>query len=66
MTDYVHPGWVVSRNDGDVHRITGGALIRLYRLNPATTVIVTESTLLGRADPSDRHFYPRTDGDYQP
>ena len=65
MTDFVHPGSVLSKNDGDRQWVTGKQLIRLYRLNPATAVIVTEHTLLGRVEPDDRHFYVRYDGDYE-
>ena len=68
MTDYVHPGPMISKNDGDRHWVTGRALIQLYGLNPRTTVIV-QPNLQGEGgrhdEPGDRHFYPRYDGNYR-
>jgi hypothetical protein len=61
----VHPGYVRSRNDGDIHWITGRDLITLYRLNPATTTVATADNQTGlRLDDYD-HYYPRQDGNYE-
>lgn len=67
MTDYVYPGYVRSRTDGDRHFIGAAALMQLYGLNPHTTKIVGDrSDHRGRRDdPEDRHFYPRDDGKYE-
>lgn len=68
MTDYVYPGYVRSRNDGDRHWVSGASLIRLYGLDPRSAVIVdlTAHGMLGRRadEPGDRHFHPRYDGAY--
>lgn len=60
----VHPGKVKSKNDGDIHLVTGRDLIRLYRLNPATTVVYTEGRMEGRHQDDFDHYYPRFDGRY--
>jgi hypothetical protein len=57
----IHPGHVVSKNDGDIHFIGYDLLIRLYKLNPR---------FCEKYDPHikysivARHYYPRYDGDY--
>lgn len=61
----VHPGKVKSKNDGDIHRISGTDLIKLYHLNPATTVVYTEGCMLGRRYDEFDHYYPRYDGKYE-
>jgi hypothetical protein len=67
MTDYVHPGWIISRSDGDRHYITGTQLIKLYGLNPQTTMIMGPDTFMNHYldNLEDRHFYPRSDGEYR-
>lgn len=64
MAEYVHPGWVHSKSDGDRHWITGAQLIRLYGLNPATTKVADQRHGRPSYNPNDRHFYPRSDGRY--
>lgn len=61
----VHPGYVKSKNDGDIHWISGADLIRLYRLNPATTTVYTEGRMAGRDQADFDHYYPRFDGKYE-
>jgi hypothetical protein len=61
----VHPGKVRSRNDGDIHWVTGRDLIALYRLNPATTVIATPDNQTGLRQDDFDHYYPRVDGKYE-
>jgi hypothetical protein len=62
----VHPGYVKSQNDGDIHWITGHDLIALYRPNPHTTRIYTPS-MGGVSEYADQynHYYPRQDGNYE-
>lgn len=60
----VHPNKVKSKNDGDIHYITGAQLIRLYRLNPATTIVFTPGCMNGRDWDDFDHYYPRFDGRY--
>jgi hypothetical protein len=61
----VHPGKVMSRNDGDIHYVTGVQLIRLYGLNPHTTIIATPDNLTGQRQEDFNHYYPRVDGKYE-
>lgn len=61
IKNVVHPGWVISQNDGDRHYITGAMLIKLYGLNPAETTICREK--LASHD-NYTHYYPRYDGKY--
>jgi hypothetical protein len=67
VTDYVHPGYVYSRNDGDRHYIGFVQLCRLYGLNPYRCVNAgqPENMLGRRPQEGDRHFYPRKDGNYE-
>ena len=66
MTDYVHPGYVISRNDGDRHYVGFLPLCRLYGLNPHKAICVTPETVKGYPEQKDdRHFFPRYDGNYK-
>lgn len=67
MADYVHPGRVGSKNDGEVHFVTAAMLCHLYGLNLQKVVIVRgpEGMAGRRRSEQDRHFYPRFDGNYQ-
>jgi hypothetical protein len=64
----VHPGMVMSRNDGDWHFISADKLMRLYKVDPRICGIEDEArpeTMVGH-DWFDRiHLYPRRDGDYR-
>jgi hypothetical protein len=59
----IHPGIMLSKNDGDVHYISGPTLIRLYGVNPSECTIIS---------PDMEHFMdktlinlgPRYHGDY--
>lgn len=65
----IHPGWVRSENDGDLHYISARTLMSLYQLNlhdPSIHYVVDQD---GRGfgiceTPGDIHLYPRADGDY--
>jgi hypothetical protein len=62
VTYVLHPGEVVSRNDGDRHYIGVGALIELYRIPRGARVRVDD----GRTRwPDDAiHCRPLYSGDY--
>lgn len=60
----IHPGWVVSKNDGDNHYINYSQLIRLYGLNP-NECINWEFDSIGRNPRNYKHFYPNYHGDYE-
>lgn len=68
IKNVVHPGYVRSMNDGDVHYITGSMLTKLYGLNPRETIIIDPCDRYqqhGRELPDDvEHYYPRQDGNY--
>lgn len=62
MKRYVlHPGWVMSKNDGDRHYITALKLVELYRVHPA------DCRVYGTEMPDKEgevHLWPRYDGNY--
>ena len=63
----VHPGTVVSKNDGDMHYITAWKLIRLYGVDPNKCIIWDEKrpeTRQGRKYEEYTHLYPKTNGNY--
>lgn len=74
----IHPGWIRSARDGNLHYITARTLMSLYQLNlhdpsvhhpidhPSIHYVVDQD---GRGfgiceTPGDIHLYPRADGDY--
>lgn len=57
----VHPGWVRSATDGDMHFIAAGHLARLYELAPGEYVVWTERSRFPEEWP---HLHPRYDGQY--
>jgi hypothetical protein len=62
----LHPGWVVSRNDGQRHYIDGRALRRLYQV-PEGECVVTAGKWPGIGErPGDVHLYPDVRGVYRP
>lgn len=65
----IHPGWVKSASDGDLHYITAGKLMSLYQLNLRDPnvhyVIDRDGKGFGIGEtPGDIHLYPRFDGNY--
>lgn len=65
----LHPGWVISKTDGDDHRISAGQLARLYKLKTYEYIVWRGSALasedqLGRRYEDFIHLYPRYDGNY--
>lgn len=65
---FVHPGYVRSRTDEDIHFISFPMLCRLYKLNPMDPNVINAQMGLKRKGyrplDSDRHYYPRYDGKY--
>ena len=62
----VHPGYVVSRNDGDKHYITFIQLCRLYEVNPNECINAeSQKQTVGRDLASLTHLHPRWDGNYE-
>jgi hypothetical protein len=63
MTYVLHPGKMMSRNDGDIHYIGVGQLIELYRIPRGARMLVANRR--GDRWPEDAiHCWPRYDGDY--
>ena len=63
---FLHPGYVISKTDGDRHYITARELARLYCVPyNLCTVIRSPSSHLGYTPiESDIHLYPDVNGDY--
>ena len=59
----LHPGNVISKNDGDVHFISAPRLAELYNLPPGSW-FSWKSHGLGRERDNYVHLYPRRDGNY--
>ena len=60
----LHPGYVRSKSDGDIHYINSSSLIRLYEVDPKECIIwnsIADITL--NAD-AYYHLYPDYDGRY--
>jgi hypothetical protein len=63
MKDFVHPGSIRSKNDGDTHFISFNDLVRLYKLDPANCI--NANTWKSPIYPEGaRHFFPNYDGNY--
>lgn len=59
----LHPGYVRSRWDGQMHYVGLRDLVRLYRLKPGTYMAFDDRP--GCRPPADAtHLYPRWSGDY--
>lgn len=61
---FVHPGKVISRNDGDIHYITFNQLCKLYGLNPNDCINADYSRGYVPSS-SDKHYYPDPTGRYE-
>ena len=64
----LHPGYVVSRKDGDTHYINQYQLATLYGLDITKCIVMgdTPREQLGfRTQEGDIHLYVRYDGDYR-
>lgn len=62
----VHPGWVKSQTDGDVHWVSFLALCRLYKVDPQNCIDASsEYSTTGRdLKAFENHLYPKSSGDY--
>ncbi len=58
----IHPGYVISKNDGQRHYVGYHALIRLYKLDPATCINIKYTKGLDTRGMD--HYYPSKEGDY--
>lgn len=61
---FIHPGWVISRTDGDRHFISFPKLCQLYKVNPSTAINAQLGLKSYKPEPGDAHYYPRADGKY--
>jgi hypothetical protein len=66
IKNLIYPGWVKSKYDGDWHYITGGELIRLYKLPHSECKIILdeERDLRGINKEDYNHYYPSYHGLY--
>ncbi len=63
----LHPGYIRSKNDQEMHYISCGQLIQLYRLNPRDCKFWDDSNpdlFRGEDGLNYVHLYPRNAGDY--
>lgn len=61
----VHPGYVRSLRDGDVHYVGFSQLVGLYRVEPSECVDASRpQNQRGFNEEEFIHLYPRLDGDY--
>lgn len=58
----IHPGWIISRNDGDRHFITFRQLCDLYDVDPKECFPWSDGA--GLTESKYIHLYPRKDGNY--
>mgnify|MGYP006198882487 CR=1 FL=1 len=65
IKNVIHPGWVVSKNDMDVHYVSYHSLIALYKLNPAECMVYDNTWHMDKQyiDSLD-HYYPKYNGNY--
>lgn len=64
----IHPGWIKSKTDSDIHYIFASVLAQLYHLKPYEYIIWDSErpeTYLGRCFKDYIHLYPRYDGNYE-
>lgn len=65
----IHPGYVISKNDGNEHFITPRQLIGLYGVNPQQCIVLDyrkgpQSYMEYGPLVNYIHLYPRRDGNY--
>ena len=63
----IHPGFIISKNDGERHYISALELINLYKLKLGEYIIWDDNlpqTYLGKNLDDYFHLYPRFDGNY--
>ena len=65
MRYVLHPGYVISRNDGGRHFVDAPRLARLYGIDIRDSAVVFGDMPDFREQPGDVHLRPRRDGDYR-
>lgn len=60
----LHPGTIISKNDGDLHFISYPKLLWLYQLQPHECVNGQSPNVVGYESDNYIHLYPRYLGDY--
>lgn len=60
----LHPGEVISENDGDKHYISCAQLAKLYRLDPDEYIEWHDIISRGRIWNDYVHLYPKSNGKY--
>jgi len=61
----VHPGYVPSKNDGDIHFISASKLMKLYGVKPTDCVVCRpDHETYGIQNEDYIHLHPRYHGDY--
>lgn len=62
----VHPGWIKSANNRDLHFVTAGQLFDLYGVNPEECTVISNGKVgCGLTLRELTHLFPRYDGDYR-
>lgn len=64
----LHPGWVKSQNDSDLHFITAAQLAQLYGIHLNEYIIwdpERPETFFGRIYMDYIHLYVKSDGNYR-
>lgn len=69
----LHPDFVMSRSDGDIHYISAEYLAHLYQLAPDEYMVIDDSAsrhvyvraMRAAESMNLTHLYPRYDGDYR-
>ena len=61
----IHPGYVVSKFDGDEHYITFSQLVILYGLDHRECINWNEREEITRKRDDYIHLYPKYDGNYK-
>lgn len=64
MIVVIHPGYVISKNDGDLCKITASDLKRLYGVRETDTVFIDPHGMSIKQFNQAIHLYPRFDGQY--
>jgi hypothetical protein len=63
---FLHPGYVISKNDGQRHFVNAQRLADLYNVyKPRCIVVLPESEKDWQDLPGDIHLHPRYNGNYQ-
>lgn len=62
----VYPGFIHSRNDGDLHYISFGRLMRLYNVHPHECINASVKGILNGMDITDKiQLFPDYSGKYE-